>query len=128
MELIEKARELGIALANSCEFIRMKEAQAAVTDSESVSGLITELQAKRTQLVHIMSADEKDAVEALALTNDIERLQGQLQENPLFSELVDSESDFSSLITAIDDEINACIGYKKNECNGDCSGCGGCAH
>lgn len=128
MELIEKARELGIALANSCEFIRMREAQSAVTESESVSGLITELQAKRTQLVSVMGADEKDAVEALALTNDIERLQGQLQENPLFSELLKSESEFSALISAVDDEINACIGYTKSGCNGDCSGCGGCAH
>ena len=128
MELIEKARELGIALAGSGEFIRMKEAQSAITESESVSSLLNELQAKRVQLVKIMEGDHQDALEALALTNDIERLQGQLQENPLFMELAESESEFSALVTAIDNEINACIGYSKSECDGDCGGCHGCAH
>lgn len=128
MELIEKARELGIALASSGEFIRMKEAQSAIAESEPVSDLLNELQNKRIQLVKIMEGEEQDAMGALSLTNDIERLQGQLQENPLFMELTASESAFSALVTAVDNEINACIGYSKSECDGDCGGCHGCAH
>lgn len=128
MELIEQARELGVALANSNEFIRMRQAQSAVTQSESVSGLITELGDKRARLVDLFEQDGQPGMDALALTNDIERLQGQLTENPLFSELVASESAFSALITAIDDEINACIGQQKSGCSGECGSCGGCRH
>lgn len=128
MELIERARELGIALAESNEFIRMREAQNAVADSESVSGLITELTEKRARLVGLFEQEEQSGSDALSLTNDIERLQGQLSENPLFSELLESESAFSALITAIDDEINACIGQQKSGCDGDCGSCGGCRH
>lgn len=128
MDLIEKARELGIALANSGEFIRMKEAQSAIAENESVSNLLQELQVKRLQLVQLMSGDDQDSLGALSLTNDIERLQGQMQENPLILELAASESEFSALVSAVDDEINACIGHTRSGCGGDCGGCGGCAH
>ena len=126
--MIEKARELGLALASSPEFARMKRAQSMIESDEAVNSLIQELQQKRTQLVAILGEDDVDGTLALSLSGDIERLQGQLQENPQFSELIESETAFNALITAVDEEINACIGVSKHSCNGSCEGCSGCAH
>ena len=126
--MLEQARELGIALANSPEFIRMKRAQAAIEQNEAVNALMQELQQKRTGLVNALSETDHDGSFALELTNDIDRLQGQLHENPIFMELLASESAFSALITSVDQEINACIGYEKSSCSGDCGSCGGCKH
>ena len=129
--ILEQARELGIALANSDEFIRMKQAQKALEQNEAVFSLTRELEEKRLRLVSFFTGDDSDSADAIELTNDIERLQGQLQENPLFLAYVKTESDFSSLITAVDKEINACIEADEQvtvSCSGNCSVCGGCKH
>lgn len=126
--MLEKARELGLALARSSEFIRMKQAQSSLAGDEAVSALIEELRKKRQQLVSMLDSHDSDGTEALGLTNDIERLQGQLEENPQFLELIESERQFGALINAVDEEINACIGAGKSECSGNCGSCAGCRH
>lgn len=128
MDLIEKARELGIAMAASSECIRMKEAQAALLDNEEASSLLDELKTKRERLVSILEGDDPNTFEALALTDDVTRLQEQLQENPLIVELMASEAAFTVLARAVYAELNVCIGPARGSCDGDCDSCDGCAH
>ena len=129
--MIELARELGLALANSCEFTQMKQAQSDFEQNEAIALLMQELNEKRDRLIAILSDEEGDDLEAVSLTNDIDRLEAQLKESPLYSELVSAQSAFSALLTAVNDEINACIGAETSTsrgCSGDCGGCGGCKH
>jgi cell fate (sporulation/competence/biofilm development) regulator YlbF (YheA/YmcA/DUF963 family) len=129
--VIELARELGLALAQSAEFVRMKTAQSAVEKDDAVTVLLKELNEKRDRLVAVLAEDETDNLEALRLTDDIDRLEGQLQENPLFVELMSAQAAFSSVLSAINDEINACIGGDTSgsaSCSGGCESCGGCKH
>lgn len=129
--MIELARELGLALANSCEFVQMKQAQSDFENNEAIAKLMQELNDKRDRLISILASDEGDDLEAVSLTNDIDRLEAQLRESPLYSELVAAQSAFSAVLTAVNDEINACIGAETSDnsaCNGDCGGCGGCKH
>ena len=114
MSVIDQARELGISLASSPEFMRMKQAQAALTEDETVSNLLEELNQKKQELIVSLSEDSPNTFAAVSLSNDIDRLSDQLKENPIFSELVDSENAFSSLIMAVDAEINACIGGESS--------------
>ena len=101
--MIELARELGLALANSAEFIRMKNAQNAVEQNEGINAALTELREKRERLVNILAEEETDNLEALRLTNDIDRLEGQLQDNPLFLELLEAQAAFSTVLRTIND-------------------------
>ncbi len=129
--MIELARELGLALANSCEFSQMKQAQADFEQNEAIARLMQELNEKRDRLISILASDDGDDLEAVSLTNDIDRLEAQLRESPLYSALIDAQSAFSAVLTAVNDEINACIGAETSEsrsCSGDCGGCGGCKH
>jgi cell fate (sporulation/competence/biofilm development) regulator YlbF (YheA/YmcA/DUF963 family) len=129
--MIELARELGLALANSCEFIQMKQAQSDFEQNEAISLLMQELNEKRDRLISILTDEEGDNLEAVSLTNDIERLEAQLKESPLYGELIAAQSVFSAMLTAVNDEINACIGAETSQssgCSGDCGGCGGCKH
>ncbi|MPM30142.1 hypothetical protein SDC9_76687 [bioreactor metagenome] len=122
---------MGLALANSAEFIRMKNAQNTVEQNEGINAALTELREKRERLVNILAEEETDNLEALRLTNDIDRLEGQLQDNPLFLELLEAQAAFSTVLRTINDEINACIGGETSEsasCEGDCGSCGGCKH
>jgi len=129
--MIELARELGLALANSSEFNCMKQAQSAFEQNDAIGALMTELNEKRDRLIAILTSDDENDIEAVSLTNDIDRLEAQLKESPLYSDLVASQSAFSTLLTAANDEINACIGAEtstSSNCSGDCGGCGGCKH
>lgn len=129
--MIELARELGLALANSCEFTQMKQAQSAFEQNEAITLLMQELNEKRDRLIAILSDEDGDDLEAVSLTNDIDRLEAQLKESPLYSELITAQSAFSTMLTAVNDEINACIGAETSasrSCSGDCGGCGGCKH
>ena len=131
MELVELARELGLALANSCEFTRMKQAQNGCEQNEAIALLMQELNEKRDRLISILADEEGDDLEAVSLTNDIDRLESQLKESPLYEELIAAQTAFSTVLTAVNDEINACIGAGTSTsqgCSGDCGGCGGCKH
>ena len=84
---------------------------------------------KRDRLISILAEDGGDDLEAVSITNDIERLERQLQESPLYGELVSAQSSFSLVLNAVNEEINACIGGKSNSsCAGDSGSCGGCKH
>ncbi len=129
--MIELARELGLALANSAEFINMKQAQVAFEQNDAVAALLKEMNDKRDRLITILADEEGDDMMAVSLTNDIDRLEEQLKENPLYDELLSTQAAFSSVLTAVNDEINACIGAETStsgNCSGDCEGCGGCKH
>jgi len=129
--MIELARELGLALANSCEFVQMKQAQSVFEENEAITRLLQELNDKRDRLISILADDDGVDLEAVSLTNDIDRLEAQLKESPLYAELLSAQSAFSAVLSAVNDEINACIGAETSSssgCSGECGGCGGCKH
>lgn len=127
--MLELARELGLALANSPEFINMKQAQGAFESSEAIQALMNELNEKRDRLIRLLADDSVDDLEAVSLTNDIDRLEEQLRESPLYEELVAAQGSFSTVLNAVNEEINACIGgSSSSSCGGDCGSCGGCKH
>lgn len=135
MTTMEKARELGMALANSPEYIRMTKARESVDSNKAVSELLREFQDKERQIVTMLEQDDVDREGAVMLTGDIERIKAQLLSNDLFSELMDSQQAFSDLLGAVNREINACIGIVDPQedvvtasCNGVCENCKGCAH
>ena len=128
--MIEKARELGVALAHSPEFLRRADARRKGEADAPLNEVVVAFREKRDAMVKMIGADALDNAVALELSNDLERLQQQLFENPLFSELVASEQSFSDLLNAVNQEINACIGIDSaaHSCGGDCGHCNGCAH
>lgn len=131
MNTIDKARELGVALANSPEFMRLSEARERVDASAAVTDLIQEFRNKESEIVSMMEEDDVDREGVVILTSDIERIKEQLLTNQLFTELVEAQQAFSNLLSAVNREINVCIGIEEPEetaCSGSCDGCRGCAH
>lgn len=130
MTITEQARELGVAIANSDEYKRMLAAHANIEGSAPLKSMLDEFNAKRTALVEMLQKGDYDSGLALEMSNDIERLQGQMTENEVFADMMDAEEKFSQLISAVDTEINACIGGKSATagCSGNCGSCGGCAN
>jgi len=129
--MIEKARELGMALAASPEFTNMIEARQAAAADTALNTLMLSFREKRDEMISIMQENDYDSERAVAATADLERIQQQLYENPLFSQLLEAEETFQNLVAAVNQEISVCINAAdptESNCSGNCSGCSGCAH
>lgn len=129
--MIELARELGLALANSDEFNKMAAARRNMNEDPALLALMEEFQAKKDALLYMMQNGDENLSEA---SNDLDRLQGQLFENPIFMDLVDAENEFQNLLTEVNAEISKCISaadpslQNRSGCSGHCGGCHGCTH
>lgn len=131
MTTLDRARELGMALATSPEYVRLQQAKQMMFESVELTSLVAEYNEKQENLVELMESGEMDSKEsAVILTNEIEMIQKQLESNALFTELISAQQAFSNLITEVNNEINACVanGNEPSACYGDCSQCHACKH
>ncbi len=127
--ILEKARDLGLALSESPEFLRMQSARVVLDANETVSSALQDYQQKQEQLLDMLSGENPDRLQVAALSRDVETLQEQLLSNPVFSEAMEAQNAFSQLMTQVNREISACIGVQQSDeggCGGSCSGCSGC--
>ena len=134
--ILEKARELGLALSESDEFMRMAAARLAVEENEEVRQMVDAYQTMQEELVALLSSDNMDRHTVTTLSNDIEETQNRLLLNPLFTELLEAQNAFQQLMAQVNHEITACIGLTDRDtvytveagCGGSCSTCAGCKH
>lgn len=126
--ILDKARELGLALSQSEEFLRMQSARAVMDSNDAVTGALQDYKDKQEELMGLLSGDEPDRLQVAALSRDVETLQEQLLNSPVFSEAMAAQNDFQQLMAKVNREIAACIGIQTEEsgCGGSCSGCSGC--
>lgn len=130
--VMDKARELGIALSETEEFLRMTAAREAMEADNAVTDMINEYQSKQEQIVDILSETDPDRELVVALTADVERIQAALFCNDVFSELMDAQNDFQQLMGKVNAVIGSCIGVEppaaEGGCSGSCASCSGCKH
>lgn len=127
--ILDKARELGIALSESAEFLRMQHAREIMDANEAVVAVLDEYKTKQDELVDLLSGEDPDRLVVAGLSRDVETLQEQLLENPVFAEAMAAQSAFQLLMNQVNGEIAACIGAQtgRSGCGGgSCEGCKGC--
>ncbi len=129
--VIEKARELGIALSESSEFKRLNDVRSAVDADKALSDMIDSFTVKRQEIVDALTDEDADSELLSASSHEMERIQAILLENNLFKEMLDAQNEFQSLMSRVNREIAACIGMEhdgEDGCGGGCASCGGCKH
>lgn len=133
--VIEKARELGIALSESQEFRRMLQARAAIEENETLANTINLLQEKQRMIADLLAegGDSDNRIDLSTLSNEIDDIQTELMESGPFVEMLDAQHAFEALMQRVNRVIAACIGADLSDestgaCGGDCGGCGGCKH
>lgn len=132
--VIDKARELGIALSESPEFQRMLRARAAIEENETLVNAIALLEEKQRLIAdRLAEGEDSDCrIDLATLSNEIDDIQRDLMESPPFIEMLGAQHEFETLMQRVNREIAACIGADLNEdaasCSGNCGGCGGCKH
>ena len=127
--ILYKARELGIALSESQEFLRMQHAREIMDANDAIVATLDEYKKKQDELVELLSGEDPDRLVVAGLSRDVETLQEQLLENPFFSEAIAAQNAFQLLMNQVNGEIAACIGAQAGHSGcggGSCEGCKGC--
>ena len=137
--IIEKARELGIAISESEEFINMTRTREAMEADEQLMANLNEYNAMQQSIMDIMSSDTDNTQAVQDMSRDIERLHDELLANEAFHAMLEAQARFQQLMKQVNRVIGLCIGAEEHNepdsdaeeeggCNGCCSHCTGCTH
>lgn len=129
--IIEKAKELGIALSESDEFRAMNDAQRAMEEDEVLMAKLNDFNEKQNRMMELLSADEGDQAQVSLLSAQMEALRTQLIEDETFVKMLETQTVFQALMKRVNRAIGLCIGAEIEDeedagCGGNCSGCHGC--
>lgn len=133
--IIEKARELGLAISESPEFVSMLEARKKVDGDPVISGMIAQYSDLQKTITEMLEASDIDAQAIRSMTAQMEQIQGTLLSEPVFTNAMTTQNAFQQLMERVNAEIGACISAPVRDeasaeqgCSGCCSACGGCKH
>lgn len=124
--VIEKANELGQALAQSEQFQNFVKMRDLVDSDPVASSLIQEYQNKEELLKQAMLIDpQATAMESLQLKEQLDTLRAQIQADSMIGELMKAQALFQMLMAQVNDAIGHHINPNSG-CGGGCEDCSGC--
>ncbi len=126
-EILEKAKELGMMLAKSDEFLAAKEAEQKQLDDPDAQKLMAEYATKREELSLKATNPDLTKEEYEKIMMDAQAEFARLCINENIKNYLDKTKEFSDLI----EKVNAIIthfvqGEDSGGCSGSCAGCSGC--
>lgn len=112
--IIEKARELGIAISESEEFINMTRTREAMEADEQLMANLNEYNAMQQSIMDIMSSDTDNTQAVQDMSRDIERLHDELLANEAFHAMLEAQARFQQLMKQVNRVIGLCIGAEEH--------------
>lgn len=110
--IIEKATELGMALSNSDEFRRLQAAKAAMDADKHVNELMEQYTQKQDKMVSMLENADSEGIEVSAIAKEIDDIQTELVENPVFEEMMEAQHCFANLMNEVNRTIGAYSLYR----------------
>lgn len=131
--ILEKARELGIALSESDEFINMTRTREAMEADQALMDELNEYNALHESLAQMLALDGDNQSAIQESSRDLERLHESLLANETFMAMLEAQGEFQQLMKRVNAVIGMCIGAdngsdssQRDEQEGGCSG--SCEH
>ena len=131
-ELIEKTRELGVAIQDTDEFTAFIVAKTAADKSEKLQDKLGQFNLKKLDLNRAIIADEKYNEKIAALNAEVKTLYEEIVSDPLMIAYSTTKDELDGVVRfmmqIIEGSANGEHPYEIEEqaCGGDCSACGGC--
>lgn len=125
-EILEKARELGMMIAESDEFKKLKETEQAQLADPDAQQMMADYNAKREEFAQIASRDDltKEDWEKLNMNAQAEFI--KLCQNENIKNYLDANQLFQDLISKVNSIIAHFVRGDDSGCSGSCSSCSGC--
>jgi len=129
MNIIEMAKELGMAIAESEQMITLKEAETAQAQDEEAQKLVGEYNLKRMQLSQRAQAEDITEEQFQEIKTELDAEFKKLTANDKINAYVTAKKDFDSIMGQVNNIMSYYInGEQSGGCSseGGCSGCSGC--
>ncbi len=126
-EILEKAKELGMMIAESGEFEKLKIAEERQLADPEAQKLMMEYANARDELTKKASSPDITKEEFESIRKDMQAEFEKICANENIKAYLDANEAFSNMIN----QVNSIIGYfvkggDAGGCSGNCSGCSGC--
>ena len=126
-EILQKAKELGMLIANSQEFALVKATEEAQLNDPEATQLMMEYSNTQDELSKRAAAPDVSKEEFENIRFEAQKAFEKICENKNIKAYLDANRSFSSMI----EQVNSIIGYfvkggDSSGCSGNCSSCGGC--
>ena len=130
--LIEKARELGLAIQDTDEFTAFLVAKTAADNSEELQDKLGRFNLKKLDLNRAITAEEKKKKKIAELNAEVKRLYEEIVSDPLMIAYSTTKDELDVVVRFILQIIQGSADgenpyeIEEQSCGGDCSSCGGC--
>ncbi len=130
MDIFEKAKELGVMIAESDEFKTFKETETAQLDDKEAVELMMEYHNTRQSLNDKAVNPDLSKEEFENLKKEAQLAFNKIMANDKIAAYVKAQQDFAAMMEQINGILSYYVTGKDSQgCNGSCSSCaGGCHH
>lgn len=127
MDILDMAKQIGIALENSDEFKALEKAEKIQNNDEQAQKLIGEYNLVRLQIMQKMHGKEMTNEEMQQLQEQMKSEFDKLTEYEIIKNYIEAKDKFDILYNKVKNIIDFyASGEKSGGCSGSCETCGGC--
>lgn len=125
--VIEKAKELAMAIASSQEFIVMRATEDAAAQDDAMADAFGKYE-ELHQEIEALSAQETPDFEKMAeIDTEMKKIQQDMQQLPMAQAMQKARKGFTDMMAAVNAELSKVLA-PESSCSGDCHSCGGHCH
>ena len=126
-EIFEKARELGVAIMESEEFKKLKQAEQDQENDAEALQLLADYSTLRSKLADDINKGEIGEERMAQIREELEEAYQKMTTNDHITAYINAQRTFQAII----DQMNSIISYHitgqlPGGCSGSCSSCSGC--
>ncbi len=125
--VIEKAKELAMAIASSQEFIVMRATEDAAAQDDAMADAFGKYE-ELHQEIEALSAQETPDFEKMAeIDTEMKKIQQDMQQLPMAQAMQKARKGFTDMMAAVNAELSKVLA-PESSCSGDCNSCGDHCH
>lgn len=129
-DIINSAKEIGMKIQNSNEFLNMKDSKEKMDSDESLNDLKQKFNSLKDEINKEMCTENSDKDKIKQMSDDLRNLYEQINDHKSVAKYELNKKCMDDLVSKVIEIIND-YAYGKSSlahfsCLGDCSSCGGC--
>ena len=125
--VIEKAKELALAIAASQEFIVMRATEDAATQDEAMAEAFAKYEELHQEIEACTAMEQPDFERMAQIDEQMKTLQQDMQQLPMAQAMQKARKGFTDMMAAVNAELSKVLA-PESSCSGDCHSCGGHCH
>lgn len=125
--VIEKAKELALAIASSQEFIVMRATEDAASQDEAMAEAFGKYEELHQEMEACTAMEQPDFERMAKIDEEMKKIQQEMQQLPMAQAMQKARKGFTDMMAAVNAELSKVLA-PESSCSGNCHSCGGHCH